>query len=686
MVGIGNSHFTQSEKSWMQTARDKVTSVGASASATAAAALGSSSSSSSHSKSADSSCNLSGKGNRFHFMSNLSHSSDLLTSPTLLEKTSGDVTSHAGDNFVSTSLKINPTAFSDPQLGNLGASNSTAGRLTNIQWRPDNDNSNSNSNSSATGSQPFKGGAGLAASDGEYERALVSAICNHVGLKPTPSEEALRSFLCTARVLSPGTVGLSLLEQLNSDHWQSRNKALVVIEGFFPLKFLCNSNSDDNYSSTGCLQHAQWWRMTSNVDALQSMLSDTKASVRAQAGRTLGTVISSQDPSITASSPIVDKNVGNVIAAVSYDSNSGGGAVPIISSEVQLIDWDEEIDITNSKENIIVEKEKMQCSIEAREIANLLGMGVEEHGDLTHGVVSVSSTINDQLTNNWETSNLRSTNETLLDRFDVSAFNSTCSTGGAPLVDDIFAGLTVTSSSHSAPSVPFNSTKLAPIPTSPRREIRSLPLTNGVSSSYPSTNVSVTIDSSSISIINGNNNTGNHIVSSYSHHSMNNKIDIDYYGGRGSRNTEEGIFAVPQRLESSHPPILSVPLQPHFPPYPSSSMHTVSGAVSALQDNSNGIGHVNVYRGDSYSMSHIDHCSSNCKSNSGFSFNPHNNSIHDVSDQPKFRDVSTASHSLENKSSSNNPTGNNSADSFSFLSDVLKKSTEASASSYGNKR
>ena len=682
MVGIGNSPFVQSEKSWMQTARDKMTSA---ASATAAAALGSSSSS--HSKSTDSNGNLNGKGNRFHFMSNLSHSSDLLTSPTLFERNSDDVANHAVDGFASTSLKSNPTALSNPQSGNLGTSNSTAS-----QWRADNDNSNN----SAIVSQPFKGGAGLAASDGEYERALVSAICNHVGLKPTPTEEALRAFLCTARVLSPDTVGLCLLEQLNSDHWQSRNKALVVVERLFPSSYLCNSNSDDNYSTTGCLQHAQWWRIASNVDALQSMLADTKASVRAQAGRTLEIVISSLDPSMTSSSSTVDRNVENDNAAVSYNSNSGVGPVPIIPSDVQLINWEDEIDTTNLEDKIIEENEKVQCGIEAREIANLLGMGVEEHGDLTHRRPDIPSNINDQSnminfvsrTIDREISNLASTNEILLDRFDVSAVNSACATGGAPPVDDIFAGLTVTASSYSAPSIPFTSTQSSCFPTSSVKNIMSLPPTTGVSSTYPSTDILVNGNSSSHT----NNNTNNHIQSGYSHYSNfnNNKsnLDIGNYGGGVSKNSNEGIFAVSQRSEASHPPILSVPLQPHFPQYPSSSIHTVNGGVYAVQDNSSNGGYVNVYRGDSYSRSQMDHGSINCKSNSGFSFNPHSSSTNVTSDKPKFRDVSVSitSHSLENKSGSDNPVRDDPVDSFSFLSDVLKNSSEATASSHGNKR
>ena len=75
-------------------------------------------------------------------------------------------------------------------------------------------------------------------------------------------------------------------------------------------------------------------------------------------------------------------------------------------------------------------------------------------------------------------------------------------------------------------------------------------------------------------------------------------------------------------------------------------------------------------------------------SNSGFSFNPHSSSNNVMSDKPKFRDVSVSitSHSLENKSGSDNPVRDDPVDSFSFLSDVLKNSSEATASSHGNKR
>ena len=60
----------------------------------------------------------------------------------------------------------------------------------------------------------------IAANDGTYERSVIAALCNPVGLKAAPNETDLAAFLATASTLSPELVGGCLLEQLNSDAWQ----------------------------------------------------------------------------------------------------------------------------------------------------------------------------------------------------------------------------------------------------------------------------------------------------------------------------------------------------------------------------------------------------------------------------------------------------------------------------------
>ena len=60
----------------------------------------------------------------------------------------------------------------------------------------------------------------IASNDGAYERSIIAALCNPVGLKAAPNESDLAAFLATASTLSPELVGACLVEQLNSDAWQ----------------------------------------------------------------------------------------------------------------------------------------------------------------------------------------------------------------------------------------------------------------------------------------------------------------------------------------------------------------------------------------------------------------------------------------------------------------------------------
>ena len=116
------------------------------------------------------------------------------------------------------------------------------------------------------------GKAGNAASDGEYERGLIEALCEPAGLKPVPPEDKLQAFLVSVVTLSPDTVGNCLLDVLNSESWQSRSKALQVIQSVG--------------KSRGCNKFVDWF--TSNAaDDLLALLNDSKSSVRQQAEKTL---------------------------------------------------------------------------------------------------------------------------------------------------------------------------------------------------------------------------------------------------------------------------------------------------------------------------------------------------------------------------------------------------------------
>jgi hypothetical protein len=89
------------------------------------------------------------------------------------------------------------------------------------------------------------GRAGAATSDGTYERGLIESLCEPGGMKAVPQEDKLVSFLQTAPTLSAELVGNALLDCMNSDAWQSRVKALIV------LCRLMNTSS--------CEEHAVWW-------------------------------------------------------------------------------------------------------------------------------------------------------------------------------------------------------------------------------------------------------------------------------------------------------------------------------------------------------------------------------------------------------------------------------------------
>lgn len=116
------------------------------------------------------------------------------------------------------------------------------------------------------------GRAGSAASNGDYERGLVESLCEAGGMKAVPQEDKLASFLKSASTLPAEHVGNALLDCMNADAWQSRVKALIV---------LCRLMNTSN-----CEEHAVWWADNGEEDLI-SLQSDSKASVRTQAGKAL---------------------------------------------------------------------------------------------------------------------------------------------------------------------------------------------------------------------------------------------------------------------------------------------------------------------------------------------------------------------------------------------------------------
>lgn len=116
------------------------------------------------------------------------------------------------------------------------------------------------------------GRAGGAASDGLYEQSMIGSLCEPGGTKAVPPEDKLSAFALTAPTLAPETVGSSLLEHLNSDFWQSRVKALIVVAQLAKTR--------------GCENHIEWW-VQNGVEDIRSMNIDQKSSVRTQALKTL---------------------------------------------------------------------------------------------------------------------------------------------------------------------------------------------------------------------------------------------------------------------------------------------------------------------------------------------------------------------------------------------------------------
>lgn len=115
------------------------------------------------------------------------------------------------------------------------------------------------------------GRVGSAAADGSYERAMVQSLCEPSGLKPVPPEDILKQFLTAVHTLSPEVVGSCLADVLNSDAWQSRVKALIVIAGI--------ARTNDS--------HKTWWIENGSEDLSALASGDGKVAVRTQAGKTL---------------------------------------------------------------------------------------------------------------------------------------------------------------------------------------------------------------------------------------------------------------------------------------------------------------------------------------------------------------------------------------------------------------
>ena len=121
------------------------------------------------------------------------------------------------------------------------------------------------------------GRAGGAMSTGEYEKNIITSLCEPGGLRPVPAEDKLVELLNSASTLSEDILGNCLLDMLNDEAWQSRTKALIVVARLVKVP--------------DCTTHARWWAQ--HADVVESLQSDPKAGVRTQAVKTLKAI----DPS-----------------------------------------------------------------------------------------------------------------------------------------------------------------------------------------------------------------------------------------------------------------------------------------------------------------------------------------------------------------------------------------------------
>lgn len=169
-------------------------------------------------------------------------------------------------------------------------------------------NSTMNTNTSTNTNVGGIGRVGNAASDGNYERGLLNALCDPAGLKAVPQEDKLQSFIDTVNTLSCDVIGNILLDILNSDAWQSRVKALLVIIAIIKA------------SPT----HREWWE-TNAIDDLNTLVaSDTKVAVRTQATKTLK-ALGIQVTSVTPTATTTPKSSGSLID----DTDLLGGPVDV---------------------------------------------------------------------------------------------------------------------------------------------------------------------------------------------------------------------------------------------------------------------------------------------------------------------------------------------------------------------
>jgi hypothetical protein len=163
------------------------------------------------------------------------------------------------------------------------------------------------------------GRAGAAASDGAYELTLVTSLCDSGGMKAAPPEDQLEEFLTAAPTLSPELVGSGLVSLINSDSWQSRAKALVVVGALA--------------KRPGCSQHKDWWLANGAEDIQILAQTDSKATVKTQAIKTLRSLgISSTAPVSAASSTSKPASVSHARVAAT--------AAPSMVSQTSLLDFD----------------------------------------------------------------------------------------------------------------------------------------------------------------------------------------------------------------------------------------------------------------------------------------------------------------------------------------------------------
>lgn len=110
----------------------------------------------------------------------------------------------------------------------------------------------------------YKQTAGVANSDGTYERGLIHELCQPGGMRPIPPKDKLLQFTKHSRTLDPLLIGPILLSKLNDENWQVQMKCLYVIESVLTME--------------GCEPYKNYFK--TNMDEIDYLIENGKSQIQ----------------------------------------------------------------------------------------------------------------------------------------------------------------------------------------------------------------------------------------------------------------------------------------------------------------------------------------------------------------------------------------------------------------------